>query len=170
VSLADETILILLADQDDRERAERLATSPGRLDFVPVPPEYNELVFDGEPLPEGMDATPLLTGDQITVAKLGEEATTGQPAIDFELEAEAARTFDEHAAGHQGQRFAIVLDGRVVSAPSINAPQFNGRGQISGAFSQEAAEELVAVLTAGALPIALEVTTVETTEGSPRPT
>jgi preprotein translocase subunit SecD len=95
----------------------------------------------------------LFSGDQINVARPGQEPNTGLPAVDFELKGDGARIFDEHAAAHQGERFAIVLDGRVISAPSINAAQFNGRGQISGNFTVDSMNELVTVLKFGSLPL-----------------
>jgi preprotein translocase subunit SecD len=159
VTSAPGSILVRLEDPEDLARAQRLSTAPGRIDFVPVPPEYGSQVVDGQPLPVGMDATPLFTGDRISELRRGETAL-GDPAIDFQLDEQAARIFDDHAATHQGQRFAIVLDGRVISAPMINVAQFNGRGQVSGNLSLEAMDELIAIAAGGPLPIDLEVATV----------
>lgn len=151
-----DRITVELPGAANADDIRRLIGTTGRLDFVPVPPEYNNQVIDGSPLPVGMDTTPLFSGDQIAVARPGSEPTTGQPAVDFELKSEGARIFDEHAATHQGQRFAIVLDGRVISAPSINAAQFNGRGQISGNFTVDSMNELVTVLKFGSLPLEIQ--------------
>jgi protein-export membrane protein SecD/preprotein translocase SecF subunit len=66
-------------------------------------------------------------------------------------------------------QFAIVLDGLVVSAPSVNEPIPDGSAQISGSFTQEEAEALANVLKFGALPLTFttsEVTTVSPTLGS----
>ena len=58
-------------------------------------------------------------------------------------------------------QFAIVLDGVVVSAPSFNEPILGGSAQISGNFTAESAQDLANVLKFGALPLTLEVESVE---------
>jgi preprotein translocase subunit SecD len=82
---------------------------------------------------------------------------TGQRAVDITLKEEGARIFDAYAADHYQEQFAIVLDGTVISAPTIQATSFGGRAQISGAFSSLAeVNDLVTVLRYGALPNAIE--------------
>jgi preprotein translocase subunit SecD len=56
-----------------------------------------------------------------------------------------------------GQPFAIVLDGKVLTAPTIREPITGGRGQISGSFSAGSANELAVLLRAGALPAPLTI-------------
>jgi preprotein translocase subunit SecD len=102
-----------------------------------------------------MPAVPIFGGGQIAAARPG-VTQTGLPAVDIELEAEAARLFDDYAAKHQGERFAIVLDGLVQSAPTINAARFNGQAQISGDFTPADVSRLVAVLRSGELPVPVE--------------
>ena len=58
-----------------------------------------------------------------------------------------------------GRRFAMVLDGKVISAPSIRVPITGGSGYIEGSFTPQSANELAVLLSAGSLPIKL--TTVE---------
>ena len=55
------------------------------------------------------------------------------------------------------QRFAILLDNQVLTAPTINEPICGGSGQISGNFTAESASELAVMLRAGALPAPLTV-------------
>ena len=83
-----------------------------------------------------MPAEPIFSGDQIAAARPGQDQTTGELVVDLELKQRGADLFDEYAAGHVGQRFAIVLDGNVISAPVLQASNFNGRAQISGNFTQ----------------------------------
>jgi preprotein translocase subunit SecD len=73
------------------------------------------------------------------------------PAVSFSLNSEGARRFENVTGENIGQRLAIVLDGKVQSAPSINA-RISGSGIIQGRFTVEQAEDLVVVLKAGALP------------------
>lgn len=59
-------------------------------------------------------------------------------------------------------RMAIVLDGVVQSAPSVNQPQFTGGVDITGNFQESEARDLARVLKSGALPVRLEVQAVQT--------
>ncbi|MCY7411907.1 MAG: protein translocase subunit SecD [Salinibacterium sp.] len=58
-------------------------------------------------------------------------------------------------------RFAIVLDGRVISAPTTNAIITDGQPQISGSFTQESSKTLADQLKFGALPISFEILSQE---------
>lgn len=58
---------------------------------------------------------------------------------------------------NRGNRLAIILDGKVLSAPNINEPIIGGEGIISGSFTVEQATELALMLRAGALPAPLKV-------------
>ncbi len=129
-----------------------LIGSTGRLDFVPVPAEFSQAVAERLPLPAGMDTTPLFSGDEISVAQpaFGE---TGQPEVQFTLKETGARLFEEYTRANVGQRFAIVLDEVVVSAPNVNEPIPGGQARISGNFTVEEMNNLVTVLKYGALPL-----------------
>ena len=59
-------------------------------------------------------------------------------------------------------QFGIVLDGLVVSAPYFQQPINDGRAQISGNFTPEEAKNLAQVLKFGALPLTLNIASVET--------
>jgi preprotein translocase subunit SecD len=73
------------------------------------------------------------------------------PAVSFSLNSEGARRFEKVTGENVGQRLAIILDGKVQSAPNINQ-RISGDGIIQGRFTVEQAEDLVVVLKAGALP------------------
>jgi preprotein translocase subunit SecD len=63
----------------------------------------------------------------------------------------------EQAGNQQASRFAIVLDGEVLSAPTTNGHFTNGRSQISGGFTQATSQSLANQLKYGALPLTFEV-------------
>jgi len=69
--------------------------------------------------------------------------------------------FDELAARNYQRQVALDYDGVVVSAPQINAQQFNGRGQITGALGEQEAKDVAAVLRSGSLPRLLIVGSVD---------
>ncbi|MFM8564037.1 MAG: protein translocase subunit SecD [Acidimicrobiia bacterium] len=73
----------------------------------------------------------------------------------------AAKCFARDSACPSG-RMAIVLDGVVQSAPSVNQPSFTGGVDITGSFSESEAKDLARVLKSGALPVRLEVQAVQT--------
>ena len=68
-----------------------------------------------------------------------------------------AKRFADVSTRHVGEPFAIVLDGKVISAPVIREPIIGGQGQISGNFSVQDANDLAVLLRAGALPAPLTV-------------
>jgi preprotein translocase subunit SecD len=73
------------------------------------------------------------------------------PAVSFSLNSEGARRFEKVTGENIGKQLAIILDGKVQSAPNINA-RISDSGIIQGRFTLEQAEDLVVVLKAGALP------------------
>jgi len=75
----------------------------------------------------------------------------GQFEVDFQLSSAAAARFGPFTESNIGKRLAIVLDNKVYEAPTING-RIDDRGQITGNFSQQSAQDLALVLRAGALP------------------
>jgi protein-export membrane protein SecD/preprotein translocase SecF subunit len=78
-----------------------------------------------------------------------------QPAVAFSLTQEGARRFAQLTGENVGRSLAIILDGRVQSAPRIEGPIDRGEGQIYGRFTQREAADLSLVLRAGALPASM---------------
>lgn len=60
------------------------------------------------------------------------------------------------------KQIAIVLDGKVISAPVVQTPNFNGNVQISGDFTQKEANDLAKILQFGAVPVKFDAPTVQT--------
>jgi len=87
---------------------------------------------------------------------------TGQWKVDFTTTGKGSGEWDQVAQKNYQKQVAIDLDGVVQSAPQINAQQFNGRGEITGNFTQRDAKDLALVLKYGALPVQLQPQTVET--------
>ena len=97
-----------------------------------------------------------MPGDRLSDARAGFDPQ-GQPAINFRLDTVGARQFGDITRNNVGRPFAIVLDGKVLSAPRINEPIPGGSGIISGSFTTQQANDLAALLRAGALPAPLTV-------------
>jgi preprotein translocase subunit SecD len=103
-----------------------------------------------------------LSGASATVAQ-----GTGAWEVQFELTGDGTKQWNDMAAQvGQGNRIAIDLDGIVRSAPSLSTTQFEGRGVITGSFTQSEAKDLALVLKYGALPVQLDRQTVQTVSAS----
>ena len=110
--------------------------------------------FQGEETPNTfyvLKAAAVIEGDDLTDAQAAFDSN-GQPAVNFRLNPTGGRIFGEYTAENIGQPFAIVLDGKVVSAPVIRSHIPGGSGIISGNFSIEETSTLAIQLRAGALP------------------
>ena len=79
------------------------------------------------------------------------------PVVTTEFDASGTRRFAKLTTEHVNERFAIVLDDKVLSAPTIREPIPGGRGQISGGFTLQGAKDLAVLLRSGALPAPLKV-------------
>jgi preprotein translocase subunit SecD len=107
----------------------------------------------------------LIEGNQLATAVAGIPQNNVNWVVNLEFNSEGATAF-ESATRELSQksepqnRFAIVLDGVSISAPSVNEPIPGGRAEISGNFTQKSATELANVLKYGALPLAFDVSEV----------
>ncbi len=81
----------------------------------------------------------------------------GRPAVSFSFKSAGAKKFGNATRENVGRRLAIVLDGKVISAPTINSPITGGKGIITGNFTVQTANDLALLLRSGALPAPLLV-------------
>jgi len=148
-----DRIVVEIPGVTNEQDVRQLIGSTGLLQFVGVTPG-SQGVVQGSSNPPGQL---LFTGGEVASAAPGTDPT-GRRAIDIKLKETGARIFDEYAAkhGNQQDQIAIVLDGIVQSAPSINASSFGGNVQIQGQFTTAEVTNLVTVLKYGALPNAIE--------------
>ena len=103
---------------------------------------------------------PEMTGDMIADAQvtIGQSIEyMGQPIVDLVTTDDGVRRFRTITGAHIGERLAIVLDGAVYSAPTIQSKIMNGRSIITGSGTQEEAKDLAIILRAGALPAEVEI-------------
>lgn len=103
-----------------------------------------------------VNRSPVVTGLDLKGATPGPSARyPGQYEVDFHLSTAAAARFGPFTETNTGRRMAIVLDGKVYTAPVINS-RIEDSGVIEGNFSQESAEDLALVLRSGALPASIK--------------
>lgn len=101
-----------------------------------------------------IEEVPVVSGEDLTNAK-GDFDQNGRPAVSFQFDARGARAFGDYTAQNIGAPFAIVLDGKVISAPVIQSHIPGGSGIITGNFTVEEANRLAVLLSAGALPASM---------------
>lgn len=93
-----------------------------------------------------------LDGNDISYAGPGFTRDTKEPIASFRFNGRGTRRFAHITAENVGKPFAIVLDGKVISAPVIREPITGGSGQITGNFTLEEANSVAMLLRAGSLP------------------
>lgn len=124
------------------------APGPGKIIFPDVDnPDTGYIV----------DRRALVTGEQLDDAQPGFDSQTGEPVVNFRFNNAGARKFGKATSENVGRPFAVVLDGEVITAPTIREAILGGSGQISGSFSVESAQQLAILLRAGALPASINV-------------
>jgi preprotein translocase subunit SecD len=99
----------------------------------------------------------MVQGEDLTDAQPGFDSRTQEPIVNFRFNIRGGQRFGEVTSENVGHLFAIVLDGKVISAPRILGPITGGSGQISGHFTVESANNLAILLRAGALPAKLTI-------------
>ncbi|HAA65919.1 MAG TPA: protein translocase subunit SecD, partial [Acidimicrobiaceae bacterium] len=140
------------------------------LDEVLTPPERDEASSSVVLLGSTGQTGFVLAPAQLTGEVIEEAVATFQNEwiVNVSFNDQGAVLFDQMAAANFGKEVAIVLDGVVESAPTINATEFDGQAVISGAFGEDEAKNLALVLRFGALPVEFErddVRTVSATLG-----
>jgi preprotein translocase subunit SecD len=99
----------------------------------------------------------VVTGEMLTYAGQGFDSQSGGAVVDFRFNGVGTQRFGQVTSQNVGKRFAIVLDGKILSAPVIQTAILGGSGQISGNFTPQSANDLAVLLRAGALPAPLNV-------------
>ncbi|OQW59085.1 MAG: preprotein translocase subunit SecD [Proteobacteria bacterium HN_bin10] len=115
---------------------------------------------------EVVERRPRFTGERLVRANPSTDPQTGEFVLSFALDSEGTRLFCRITRQYTGERFAILLDNQVLTAPRINEPICGGTGQISGNFTAESANNLAVMLRAGALPAPLSVIDERTVDAS----
>ena len=117
----------------------------------------NSKVFTNEDTGEQMrvQEIPNLTGDYIQDASL--QYYQNQPVVAFSFNKEGSNLFAQMTSENIGTRFAIVLDGALITAPVIQEAITGGSGQISGTFNNESANNLAIILKSGSLPTDIKI-------------
>jgi preprotein translocase subunit SecD len=103
----------------------------------------------------------VVEGTAVTDAAAGTRPGTGQWIVNLDFDNEGSAAWGGFTAANVGNQVAITLDGRVISAPTVNSAILGGGTEITGDFDQEAATELANQLKYGALPLSFTQATAQ---------
>ncbi len=164
----EDEIVVQLPGVTDRERAIELIGKTAMLEFKLVSNDVDKLkqAIDGQ-VPDGyeykvseddnepmlLEKPSVLAGDALINASVRfDQSQFNDPLVALQFSAIGAKKFADITANNIGKRLAIVLDGKIQSAPRIREAIPSGEAVITGRFSIEQAQDLALVLRVGALP------------------
>ncbi len=156
----EKRILVELPGLKDPERIKKLLGKTAQLNFRLVS-ENSEFGVDelfsetGEKLK--ISKRIVMSGENLIDAQPSIQNQQNEPTVSFTLNRLGAQKFGRATSDNVGKRLAIVLDGKIISAPNINEPITSGNGMISGNFTFQEATDLALLLRSGALPTPLNV-------------
>ncbi|NDI47521.1 protein translocase subunit SecD [Modestobacter sp. CPCC 205251] len=127
----------------------------------PDRPEDNIAVCSEDGSTKYLLGPAVLEGTQVTDAAAGTRANTGEWIVTLDLNSEGTASWAQYTAANVNNQVAIVLDQRVVSAPTINGVINGGSTEISGNFTQAEAESLANQLKYGSLPLTFTQATAQ---------
>jgi len=99
----------------------------------------------------------ILSGDNLLDAQPRMNNQTNETVVSFTLDRVGAKRFGKATSSNVGRQLAIILDGKIISAPVIRDTIASGSGQISGGFTFQSATDLALLLRSGALPAPLNI-------------
>ncbi|HNW39663.1 MAG TPA: protein translocase subunit SecD [Candidatus Omnitrophota bacterium] len=169
----EDEIVVQLPGVTDRERAIELIGKTAMLEFKVVSTDTGKLkeAIDGT-VPEGfelkytldenepllLEKQAVLVGDSLTNAAVRfDQSQFNEPIVALQFNAAGAKKFAEVTAANVGKRLAIVLDGKIQSAPRIREAIPSGEAVITGRFDAQSAQDLALILRVGALPAPMHV-------------
>ncbi|MBV6512986.1 MAG: hypothetical protein FMNOHCHN_02510 [Ignavibacteriaceae bacterium] len=152
-------------NKDNRAKVEQLLASD---EIKNVIPETVEFLFSAKTIKDAesgqefyqlylVNKAPELTGGVITNALATLDPTNSNPIVNMEMSSEGAIEWSRITGANVGKRCAIILDGAVFTAPTIQGKIPGGRSQISGMENLDEAKLLEIVLKAGALPAPVDI-------------
>lgn len=165
----EDRILVQLPGLDDPTRIKNLLNKTAKLYFrfvdTSVAAEPGKQVPGADILAEDHEGQPVYYAVKKQIIVSGDNLVDAQPSFDqynrpivaFTFDSLGAKKFGDATRNNVGKIFAIILDDKVISAPRISEPIPGGRGNISGSFTVQEAQDLALLMRAGALPAPLKI-------------
>ncbi|MDA9085130.1 protein translocase subunit SecD [Candidatus Pelagibacter sp.] len=159
----NDRILVELPGLDDPMRIKSLLGKTANLTFRFVTQNSNDsfgaetIFFEDSNEKALVSKRIILNGDNLLDAQPQMNNQTNETVVSFTLDRVGAKRFGKATSTGIGKQLAIVLDGKIVSAPVIRDSIVSGNGQISGNFTFQSATDLALLLRSGALPAPLNI-------------
>ena len=152
---------------DDADAILSTLSSQGVLEFVDLNDiddetvvEYIEEGLTGMNLiNEGIEYEAFMDGDSVQQVTVSREETGADYAVNLQLDSEGTTEFatvSSELVSDNGQ-IAILLDGEVMIAPSVQSAITDGQVQITGDYTVDEANELKVIIDSGSLPVSLTI-------------
>jgi protein-export membrane protein SecD len=163
-----DRIVVELPGVQDPDRIKQLLGKTAKMTFhlldesaapgAPAGPDDETLPMQANPAEKlTIQKHIAVDGADLTDARPSTNPTTGDWAVTFTFDSLGARRFADVTRANVGHRFAVVLDGQIITAPVIQTPITAGTGEITGHFDAQSANDLAVLLRAGALPAPLQI-------------
>ena len=159
----NDRILVELPGLDDPMRIKSLLGKTANLTFRFVTNNTEDsfgtekLKFEDSSEESMVSKRIILSGDNLLDAQPRMNSETNETVVSFTLDRVGAKRFGKATSTGIGKQLAIVLDGKIISAPVIRDTIASGSGQISGGFTFQSATDLALLLRSGALPAPLNI-------------
>ena len=159
----NDRILVELPGLDDPMRIKSLLGKTANLTFRFVTNDKSDsfgaekLKFEDTTEEAIVSKRIILSGDNLLDAQPRMNNETNETVVSFTLDRVGAKRFGKATSSGIGKQLAIVLDGKIISAPVIRDTIASGSGQISGGFTFQSATDLALLLRSGALPAPLNI-------------
>ncbi len=162
IKRGNNRILIELPGLDDPNRIKNLLGKTANLSFRLVS-EYDDdfgseiLKYEDGDSSLNISKRVSLSGDNLINANPSFDNQNNQTTVNFTLDRVGSKKLARVTTNNVGKRLAIILDNKIISAPSIREPIIGGNGVITGDFNFQTATDLALLLRSGALPAPLNI-------------
>ena len=159
----NDRVLVELPGLDDPMRIKSLLGKTANLSFRFVSNDNQDsfgvekLKYENDIDEDFVSKRIILSGDNLLDAQPRMNNQTNETVVSFTLDRVGAKRFGKATSSGIGKQLAIVLDGKIISAPVIRDTIASGNGQISGGFTFQSATDLALLLRSGALPAPLNI-------------
>ena len=162
VRRGSERILVELPGLNDPNRVKKLLGKTANLTFRLASESEDSfgselLSYEDSEKKMRISKRVALSGDNLVNANPSFDNQNNETTVNFSLDRVGTKKFARLTSNNVGKRLAIVLDNKIISAPSIREPIIGGNGVITGDFTFQSATDLALLLRSGALPAPLTI-------------
>ena len=163
VKRGNDRVLVELPGLDDPSRIKKLLGKTANLSFQFVSNKTEDsfgiekLKYDSEDNEEFVSRRIIISGENLIDASPSMNSQTNETVVTFNLDRVGTKKFAKATSSGVGKKLAIILDNKIISAPTVSEAIIGGSGQITGNFTFQSATDLALLLRSGALPAPLNI-------------